>query len=107
MNMKLLFTTMAAILPAMASATTPFVGLYQTIDDKPIHQNQLLRCMNTQTATIPNWRDELSHCMGQMGIFLKHYLIRHAQQTRSRAHQKWLDWILYETGDMRQEYCDK
>ena len=34
MNMKLLFTTMAAILPAMASATTPFVGLYQTIDDK-------------------------------------------------------------------------
>lgn len=34
MNMKLLFTTMAAMLPAMASATTPFVGLYQTIDDK-------------------------------------------------------------------------
>lgn len=34
MNMKLLFTTMAAILPAMASATAPFVGLYQTIDDK-------------------------------------------------------------------------
>lgn len=34
MNMKILFTMMATMLPAMASAATPFVGLYQTIDDE-------------------------------------------------------------------------
>ena len=34
MNMKILFTMMATMLPAMASAAMPFVGLYQTIDDE-------------------------------------------------------------------------
>lgn len=34
MNMKILSVLMGALVPMMANAATPFVGLYQTIDDE-------------------------------------------------------------------------
>ena len=108
MNMKLLFTTMAAMLPAMASATTPFVGLYQTIDDKtntPKSIVALYECTDGDDTELVGRIVALYGADGNISETLSNPT-RTADAVKGAPKMVGLDIIWdrkYEIGDMRQE----